>query len=229
MRFIAVSIVLATLACAAVAPPGDDSLNSTFTKMDDSSAHFKGLTADVKKISHNEFLKEDDVESGKMAVKRARAHELRAVVNITEPDKKDVELNGHSVQMYFPKSNTLQIFNMDRKTTAVVDQLMLLGFGSTAADIQSAYTVKAGGPETIEGQKTMRLILTPKKPESLGDVVSIELWVSDTSGMAIRQKFNEHSHDYVEATYTNMKMAPNLPDSAVKLNVPRDAHKEFLH
>jgi hypothetical protein len=44
--------------------------------------------------------------------------------------------------------------------------------------------------------------------------------------MAVRQKFNEHGQDYVLAVYTNMKLVPNLPDSRVKLNVPKDAHRE---
>lgn len=229
MRLFAVSIVSLTLACAAAAGAGDDLLTATFAKMDDAAAHFKGLTADVKKVSHNEFLKEDDVDSGKMAVRRGRGRELQARIDITSPDPKQVGLNGRSVQMYFPKSNTEQILPMDKKTTTIVDQLLLLGFGSTSADLQGAYNVTLGGPDTIDGQKAVRLVLTPKRPENLGDVMNIELWISDVNGMAVQQKFNERSHDYVEAIYTNMKMAPNLPDSAVKLNVPKDAHKEYLH
>lgn len=217
---------MVTLSRVPAAWPADDLLASTFARMDAAAASFKGLTADVKKISHTEFLGEDDISSGTMAVKRARAHELRALVNIVEPDKKVVELNGHNAQMYFPKSNTVQVVSLDKKTTAVVDQLLLLGFGSTSADIQSAYTVKLGGPETIDGQKTVRLVLTPKKPETLGDVVNIELWISDATGMTVRQKFNEHGKDYVLAVYTNMKLVPNLPDASVKLNIPKDAHRE---
>jgi outer membrane lipoprotein-sorting protein len=226
MRFVSTFVLLVTLSRAAGARAADDLLASTFAKMDAAAASFKGLTTDVKKISHTEFLKEDDADSGAMLVKRSRPHELRALVNITTPDKKQVELNGHNVQMYYPKSNTVQIGNLDKKTTAVVDQLLLLGFGSSSADIQSAYLVKLGGPENLDGQNTVRLMLTPKKPEALPDVVSIELWISDQTGMAIRQKFNERGGDYVQAIYSNMKLVPNLPDSAVRLNVPKDAHRE---
>jgi len=227
MRFTSLFAALIAATGLYAAAPTDDLLTSTFAKIDDAAAQFKGLTADVKKTSHTEFLKQDDADSGTMAVKRSKPRELRALVNITAPDKKQVELTGHNVQIYFPKSNTVQIYNMDRKTTAVVDQLLLLGFGGTSADMKSAYEVKLGGEETVDGQKTVRLVLTPKKPETLGDVVNIELWIS--SGMAVRQKFNEHGGDYVEAVYTNMKLAPNLPDSAVKANVPKDAHKEIMH
>jgi outer membrane lipoprotein-sorting protein len=223
------ALLLATASAYAAPPAADDVLASTFARIDDAAAQFKGLTADVKKTSHTEFLKQDDIDSGTMAVKRSRPHELRALVNITAPDKKQVELTGHNVQIYFPKSNTVQIYNMDRRTTAIVDQLLLLGFGGTSADMKGGYNVKLGGEETVDGQKTVRLVLTPKKPETLGDVISIELWIANASGMAVQQKFNEHGGDYVEAVYTNMKSVPNLPDSSVKINLPKDVHKEIMH
>jgi outer membrane lipoprotein-sorting protein len=226
MRFVPALVLTVTLSHVAPARPADDLLSSTFARMDAAAAGFRGLTADVKKTSHTEFLKEDDTDSGTMAVKRSRPHELRALVSITAPDKKEVELNGHNAQVYYPKSNTVQVVNLDKKTSAMVDQLLLLGFGSNSADIQSVYRVKLGGAETVDGQKTVLLVLTPKRPETQGDVVNIELWISDATGIAVRQKFNERGGDYVLAVYTNMKLVPNLPDSSVKLNVPKNARRE---
>jgi outer membrane lipoprotein-sorting protein len=225
MRLVSTFVLILALGPAG-APAADDPLAAVFAKMDAASLTFKGLTADVKKVSHTEFLKEDDADSGTMAVKRSKPHELRALVNITAPDKKQVQLNGHSVEMYFPKTNTVQVGNLDKKTTAVVDQLLLLGFGSSSADIRSGYTVKLAGSENVEGQNTVHLLLTPKKPETLPDVINIELWISNDTGMAVRQKFNERGGDYVLAVYSNMKLVPNLPDSSVRLNVPKDAHRE---
>jgi outer membrane lipoprotein-sorting protein len=230
MRYFSVFVVMATFVAACPALLAEDLLSATFTRMDNAAASFKGMTAQVKQISHNDFLGVDDVQSGTMAVKRSRPHDLRALVNLTTPDQKQVELNGHNVQIYYPKSNTVEYANLDKKTTAVMDQLLLLSFGSTAADIQGAYTVQLGGPETVDGQKTVRLILTPKKPDSLGDIVNIELWVSDSTGMAIRQKLDQRGKDYLLAVYSNMKLVPNLPDSDVKMKVPKDAHREqILH
>ena len=227
MRSTPIVALLATAVCA-TARPADDPLASTFAKMDAAAAAFKGLTADVKKVSHTEAFGADDVQSGTMTVRRAKPRELRALINITAPDEKQVELNGHSGQVYYPKTKTVQILNMDRKTTTMVDELLLLGFGSSSRDMETAYNIEFGGPETIDGQKTARLILKAKKPEKLPDIVSIELWISDSSGMAVQQKFHEHGGDYVLAVFTNMKPAPNLPDSAVKLNLPKDVHKEVL-
>jgi len=223
MRFFPVLVLALSLSSAR---PADDLLTPTFARIDKAAADFKALTTDVKRTSHTDILSENDVESGTMAVKRSKPHELRALVNLTQPDQKQVELNGKTVQVYYPKSNTVQYVNLDKRAAALKDQLLLLGFGGTSADIQSAYRVQAGGPETIDGQKTVRLILTPKDPTALGDITGIELWISDATGMAVQQKFNQRGKDYIIATYSNMKLVPSLPDSAVKLNIPKDAHRE---
>jgi outer membrane lipoprotein-sorting protein len=48
----------------------------------------------------------------------------------------------------------------------------------------------------------------------------VELWISDETGMAVQQKLYTGS-DYDLATYSNMKISPNIPESAVKLNPPK--------
>lgn len=227
MQLTPIFALLLAAVCAS-ARPADDLLASTFASIDRAAAAFKGLTADVQKTSHTEAFGANDTDTGTMAVKRSKGRELRALIHITAPDEKMVELNGHSGQIFLPKSNTVQIGNMDKKMTTMIDELLLLGFGSTSSDMQSAYNVKVGGEETIGGQKTVRLVLTPKKPERLPDIVSIELWISNDTGMAVQQKYHEHGGDYILATFSNMKLVPNLPDSAVKLNLPKDVHKEIL-
>ena len=229
MRLTPIFALLLT-AVYASARPADDALASTLSKIDQAAAQFKGLTSDIKKIAHTAAFASfgpDDVESGTIAVKRTKGHDLRALTHITAPDEKFVELNGHSGRMYYPKSNTVQMGSMDKKMTTMVDELILLGFGSTSRDMESAYNIKFGGEETLNGQKAVRLELTPKKPEKLPDITSVELWVSPATGMAVQQKYHEHGGDYVLVVFTNMKLVQNLPDSAVTLNLPRDVHKEI--
>ncbi len=109
----------------------------------------------------------------------------------------------------------------------MVDQFLLLGFGSTSAEIQNAYEVKLGGPETVAGQKTVRLVLTPKSPEVLAKLTKVELWISDSLGIAVQQKFWEPGGDYEFTTYTNVKLNP-VPQE-LKWDIPKDAHKDILN
>jgi len=214
--------------CAAALAGGVDELQATFARMDQAAAGFKGLAAEVTKVSHNALLNEDDSFTGTMAVRRgSKPHELRAVVDIRKPDAKKVLLTGHKLEMYFPKTNTVQIIDLDRKGSAMVDQFLLLGFGSSSAEIQKAYDVKPGGAETVAGQKSVHLILTPKSPDVLAKLTKVELWISDILGIAVQQKFWEPGGDYELATYTNVKL--NLVPQELKWDLPKDVHKEILN
>jgi outer membrane lipoprotein-sorting protein len=221
------ALVLCVAATCATAS-GADPLPTTLGRMDQAAAKFKGLSADVVKVSHNALLNDDDVFSGTMAVRRGpKLRELRALVDIRKPDAKKVLLTSHHVEMYYPKTNTVQIIDLDRKGSAMVDQFLLLGFGSTSAELRSAYKVDLGGAETVAGQKTVRLILTPKSAAVLAKLTKVELWISDTLGIAVQQQFWEPGGDYELATYTNVKLH-TIPQE-LKWDIPKDAHKEVLN
>lgn len=229
MRYLAMFVLIGTLGAIADAHPADNLLQTAFARMDAAAASFKGLTADVKKVAYTAVIQEESADIGTMAVKRAKPHDLRALVDFKQPDPKQVGFSDHTVQIYYPKTKTVQVAQLDKKSSTVVEQLLLLGFGSTSAEIQSAYAVKLGGEETVNGQKTVRMELTPKSPEKLAGFTRIDLWISEETGMAVQQKLFQTGGDYTMATYSNMKLMANLSDSAVKLDLPKDVHREVLH
>jgi outer membrane lipoprotein-sorting protein len=202
-----------------------DSLEAALAKMDQASAGFKGLTADMSKTSFTAVIAQSTVDEGSMVVKRPKPRDLRMLVDIRKPDAKTVAVQGRKVEIYYPKINTVQEFDAG-KNKNLLDQFLLLGFGSTSADLKSAYTLKFIGQETIAGQKSSRLELIPTSKDVLAHLKRVELWLSDSSGLPVRQKFHMPGGDYTEATFTNVKLAPNLPDSAVKLNLPKGVKRE---
>jgi len=68
---------------------------------------------------------------------------------------------------------------------------MLLGFGSNSKDLESAYSIRLGGPETVAGQEATRLELIPKSPDVLAHLKRVDLWISDAMGIAVQQKLYE--------------------------------------
>jgi outer membrane lipoprotein-sorting protein len=217
------SLVAIGTAAAAAAP---DPLQAALDRMDKAAAKFKGLSADVVKVAHNALLNDDDKFSGTIAVRRPKAHELTFVLDVLPPDPKKVRLIDHKLEMYYPKNNTLQIVDLDKKGGKVVDQFMLLGFGSTSDELRSAYKLEFGGPETVAGQKSVRLVLTPKSPEVLAKLPKFELWLSDSLGIAVQQKLWEPGGDYEMATYTNIRLGAS---GELKWDVPKDAKKDVLN
>lgn len=213
---------LATAACLTFgASAANNSLQAVFTRMDQAAAQFKGLTADMKQLSHDGAIGEEETYTGTIVVKDPKPHDVHMLIDFKQPDAKTVEVAGTKVQIYYPKAQEVQVLNFGRQSRAQMEQFLKLGFGSTSHDIQDGFTVQYGGPEKINGVNTTRIVLTPKSPDLKAQFPELELWISDTTGIALQQKMYQPGKTYNLATYSNMKLNPNIPDSAVKLNYPK--------
>ena len=128
--------------------------------------------------------------------------------------------------MYLPKAQTVQEYDVS-KYKGLVDQFLLLGFGSTSKELATAYTVSYGGLETINNEKATRIELVPKSQDLLAHLKRVDLWISDASGVPLQQKLFSSGNDYDVATYSNTKINPNIPDAALKLNLPKGVKREY--
>jgi outer membrane lipoprotein-sorting protein len=222
----AIFAIIAAMALGWGAPAADSSLAATLARMDEAAARFKGLQADMQKIAHLAVINEDTVEAGTIAVKRLKPYDIRVRIDFQSPNPRQVAIAGVKGAMYYPGINTVQEYDLG-KSRSLVEQFMLLGFGSNSKDLKSAYSIGLGGPDTVAGQKTTRLELIPKSQDVLEHLKRVDLWISDTMGIAVQQKLYEPGGDYLLTTYTNIKLRLNLPDSAVKLDLPKSVKREY--
>jgi len=222
----AIFAIIAAMALGWGAPAADSSLAATLARMDDAAAKFKGLQADMQKIAHTAVINEDTVEAGTIAVKRLKPYDIRVRIDFQSPNPRQVAIAGVKGAMYYPGINTVQEYDLG-KSRSLVEQFMLLGFGSNSKDLKSAYSIGLGGPDTVAGQKTTRLELIPKSQDVLEHLKRVDLWISDTMGIAVQQKLYEPGGDYLLTTYTNIKLRLNLPDSEVKLDLPKSVKREY--
>jgi outer membrane lipoprotein-sorting protein len=204
-----------------------NSLQAVFSVMDDAAAKFKGLKADMKMVTHTAVINEDSVDNGTIVVKQPKPHDLRLLLDFREPDKKTVQMAGSKVDIYYPNNNTVQEYDLNKSHRDKADQFMLLKFGSNSKDLQAAYNITLGGPETVAAEPATRIELVPKSPDLRAQFPKFELWISEKTGIAVQQKMYQPGGDYWMATYSNMQLNPNLPDSAVTLNLPKGVHKEY--
>jgi outer membrane lipoprotein-sorting protein len=198
-------------------------LDTTLARMDRAAVMFKGLSADISRTHHVAVIDENTEDKGSILIKRPKPHELLMFVDIKMPDPMQVAVDAKKAEIYYPKSKTEQIYDIGPYKKQA-DQLLLLGFGTTSKELASGYTVTLGGPDMVNGQKTTRLDLTPKSTEM--HLTKVELWISDETGLPIQQKLDFTGGEYNLATYTNIKVNPNIPDSALKLRVPAGAKIE---
>lgn len=201
-------------------------LEAVTARMDASAASFKAMTADIRQTSFTAVLNESNVSSGTITLEKTRPKELRMLVEFSSPDPKSVFYENRKLQIYYPKIQTVQEYDLG-KQASLVDQFLLLGFGSRGSDLKASYELKYLGDEQINGEKTQRLELTPKSQEALQHVKKLELWIAESTGQPIQQKVFQPSRDYILIAYSNMKVNPALAPDAVKLKTPKGVKKEY--
>lgn len=219
-RLFVLSGALLSLAAASFgAPAADPSLDAVLARLDQASSTFKSLTADIRKMSHTDVVNVDDVDSGTILVKRFKARDTRIRIDLTNPRRQSVTIGEGKVQVFYPQTNEAQEVDLG-KNRGVVDQFMLLGFGSNSSELRSAYSVTLGGVDTVNDEKATRILLVPKDPEILARVKKCELWISD-KGWTVQQKFHTGGGDFVLSTYSRMNINPSIADKDLKLDLPK--------
>jgi outer membrane lipoprotein-sorting protein len=193
--------------------------------MDQEAASFHQITAKLKKIEFTKVLNDTASETGDMWLKRdSRGIVMRA--EFTQPNARSVGVENNKAAIYYPKMNTVQIYDLG-KFGGLVDQFLVLGFGSSGKAIARNYSIKVVGEDAINGKKTSRLELVPKSSEALKQIEKVELWIPLDAGHPVQQRFLQPDGDYYLITYSDVKLNPGLPSNTFLLNLPRKVKKEY--
>ncbi|HYO82136.1 MAG TPA: hypothetical protein VES20_12095, partial [Bryobacteraceae bacterium] len=83
------------------------------------------------------------------------------------------------------------------------------------------------GEETVAGQKTHKLELTPQTANIKDKLRRVDLWISDESAYPVQQRFLQPSGDYYLVTYSGVKVNPALTEEALRLKLPKGVKREY--
>jgi outer membrane lipoprotein-sorting protein len=213
--------------CWSPQAPSGTGLETMLDRMDRAATGFHGMSASFQRVQHLAVINEDNKDSGTILLKRVKPREMRMLVTLEQPDQKFVSVQGRKAEEYLPNMNTVQEIDLG-KNRALLDQFFLIGFGTRRSELEAAYAIKLLGPENLNGQKVTRLELTPKSQDVLDHLKKLELWESDETGYPLRQKFFLPGGEFWTVTYSDIEINPNLPDSALKLQLPKGVKRENL-
>jgi outer membrane lipoprotein-sorting protein len=217
--------LIAILAVTAAALPAAESLGAVQARMDKSAAEFTSLTARVKKIGYVAVIKESSTETGTFMIKRLKAGDVRVRMEIEKPDQRSLTLSRKKYEVFLPKINTVQEYDLGQYGK-LVDQFMLLGFGTPVKEISKGYDMAVTGTDTIDGRQATRVELRPKAAGVKEHLKLVEMWIPLNDGNPIQQKFLQPSGDYTQSTYTDVKVNPLLKDADVQLTLPKNVKRE---
>lgn len=223
MRIRCIAVIVVSVAAGSIwaADPADAVLD----KIDRAASGFKGMSADLRQVAHTEVVNQDQTAAGKILMKRMKPGDTRMLVNFTEPDPKSVELHGQTLSIFLPRTNTVQEYQLGQNSS-LIEQFLLLGFGTTKADLLVNNAVKYLGADPVDGHPAVELQLTPKSKDVASHIQKIEMWVSPDTGLPLQHKIFQGGGDYQLFVFSNVHIESNLPDSSLKLKLPRNVKRE---
>lgn len=217
-HLLAIATVVTGVVCHAAT--ADDVLQ----RLDQASSRFSGMSADVNRTTYTRVLDEKAVETGTMNLRKS-GKDVKVLISLEKPDEKYVSFSGRKAEIYFPKLKTVQEWDLGKHGN-LIDQFLLVGFGS-GKELRSAYSIKYAGEETVAGQKTHHLELTPTAANVKDKLRQVDLWISDSDSHPVQQKFIQPSGDYYLVTYSNIRLNPAFNDEALKLKLPKGVKREY--
>jgi len=154
--------------------------------MDKSAQDFHTLSADIEHIKYTAVVKDTSTETGHIYVRR----DEKMRIEIAKPDLRTILRTGDSLFLFNPKINRVEEFDLG-KNRAMVDQYVLLGFGTKSDNIKKSYLVSVVGEEELDHKKTVLLELTPKSDQIRNQIIKIQMWIDEASWLPVQQKFFE--------------------------------------
>ncbi|MCS6953596.1 MAG: outer membrane lipoprotein carrier protein LolA [Bryobacterales bacterium] len=206
------------------AGPETSSLDAVLAAMDRAAQSFRDVTAAVERVDYTAVIQDTSSETGAMRMVR-RGREVRLRLDFGEPDVRTVVLAGRRAEIYYPKIQTVQVYDLS-KQRELVDQFLLLGFGTPGSELKKRYTVRLLAREAVGGAAAWRLELTPKSAKAREHVIKIEMWVS-LEGHPVRHKFFKPSGDYTVITYSNLRINTGVSEASLQLALPPGVKREY--
>ena len=192
-------------------------LDNVLNLMDKTAASFQTVETNFVWDQYQSVVQDHDLQEGAMYFRR-NGKNVEMAADITKPTKKYVLFTDGIVQVYVPPPGADQITKYNAgKNRADFESFLVLGFGGRGHDLQKSFDVKYAGTETIDGNPTYKLELTPKTQRGKNLFQTITLWIDQARGVSLQQKFQESSGDYRLANYKNIKLNQKLPGDVFKL------------
>lgn len=196
------------------------SLESVLRQLDAAAKDFHSLSADVERTKVTVVVNDKSTETGTI---RLRGDKM--LLQMNAPDSRTILRSGDNLYLYNPGLKRVEEYNLG-KNRGMVDQFLLLGFGTSGRDLQKSYTVVLLGEPIIDDRKTVELELAPRSESVRKQISKVDIWLDLSSKLAIQQEFFETgSGDYSIVKYSHIEKNPVISDSEFKPRWPKGTEK----
>lgn len=185
-------------------------------RLNKAASHFETLTAKLQYTKFTKAIDHRSIERGRLYVRKNRG----LLIDMQEPEPKKIRLTQKKAEIYFPKAKQIQEYNLS-KHRSLIDQFLLLGFGTKGNDLKKSYVITVLGETKMDSKIVLLVELTPKEEKIRRHVHKIHIWFDLASWTPVQQKFFETGGDHLTANYTEVKVNIPLRRNRLRLNAPR--------
>lgn len=199
---------------------GSQSLENAFRELDARAKDFHSVSADIERTKVTVVVNDKSTETGTIKVRGDRM-----LLDLTAPDPRTILRTGDSLFVYTPGLKRVEEYNLG-KNRALLDQFLLLGFGTDSNEMRKSYLVTYMKEDKIDDRKAVELELTPKMEAVRSQISKIQIWLDESTWLPAQQEFFEAgSGDYSIVKYSKIVRNPDLPDSQFKPHWPKGTER----
>jgi outer membrane lipoprotein-sorting protein len=193
------------------------SLDDVLKQMDREQGQFQSLTASIERTKVTVVVNDRSIESGQIEVRR----DGKMRIDLISPDQKTILRDGDHIYVYTPKIRRVEEYDLGKRRD-LVDQLLLLGFGTSGDSVKKSYLITLQGEDTLNGQKVVHLELTPRADDVRKQISKIDLWLNEGNWLPAQQQlFETGSGDYSIVRYSNVARNVAIPDARFRPTWPK--------
>ena len=220
LALVAISLLSASAAVAKQQGHPGPSLESVLRQLNNAAKDFHSLSADIERTKVTVVVNDHSTETGTLLVRGDKM-----LLDFKAPDPRTILRTGDNLYIYTPGLKRVEEYDLG-KNRALVDQFLLLGFGTDGKELQKGYLITVMGEDKLDDKKTVELELTPKSDAVRNQVSKIQIWFDESSWLPVQQQFYEAgSGDYSTVRYSKVVRNPALGDNQFKSHWPKGTQR----
>jgi outer membrane lipoprotein-sorting protein len=194
-------------------------LDEVLGAMDAASRRFVDMQSDIRRETVTVFINHTRTETGRMYFVRDGG-ESRIRVSIVEPASREFLIDDGEVRIYNPGTGTLEEIELGEHEDKV--EFMVIGFGTSRADLLRFYDVSLAGEDTVDGIAVSVLDLVPKDPDVARHFTRIRLWMDQETWIPVQTRATQLSGDYLTVRFLEVLINSNFEGRTFDLELPAD-------
>lgn len=215
-------IAVLTLISAGAAPAQTMNLQKVLDQINASSAKFQDVQADISVDLYTAIVQEHEMQKGTTAFRR-QGSSMEMVTHLNAANGKPVaQLLYKDGQLdYYQPATTQESVYAAGSNRGEFDALLATGFGATAQDLTSQWTITFEGMETIDGHQTAKLDLVSKQASIRDNFSHLTIWVDLARDISLKQVMVQPDGDSRAVTYSQVRYNTRVSDSLFALHVAK--------